>query len=313
MIESNNVNRDNKQTQFSRNWESVKVSFFPHVLTNSPSGVISLKKWIAGSELYNPLLNQVRNESNPDRQRKLKLRLPAITASGKFTTRKESNLIYHSGFIACDFDKTDPDRVKSILSGLPFVYFAGTSASGKGIWSLIRISEPEYHREHFEALKSDFSDLGLEMDPRCSDVCRLRIYSFDPDPLYNPDCMVYTRKEDVLTGIVKPPPPAMTPAPDQGNDWAKVTLLCQALEKSGTDITARYQDWLKVGGVLASLFGDHGRQFYHRISQFHPHYTPAMTDIQFNKCLRSDKYFGLGLLMHISKECGVLLKDIKKS
>lgn len=283
---------------------NMRVSFFPHITSKKPSGVIKIDTWLDGGKIYRSHLEKVRNEKDPARQRELKIKLlPAITPSGKFRTRKANSLIYHSGFISLDFDNTDPEKAKEILAGLPFVYYAGLSASGKGIWALIPISEPQYHQNHFEALKIDLLALGLELDKQCSDIGRLRFYSYDPAPVYNSDCTIYTRKE--FPTVTSTP---TAPAPDDRENYRKIQLLVNRIEATGTDITAIHQDWIKIAGVLVNLFGEAGRPFYHAIGRYYPGYTPKETDLQFTKCLKNPRPYGLGMIMTIAKKYGVILK-----
>lgn len=296
------IYRDNKVCEKIENFSACKVSFFQNVQTKKPAGIIRVLRWLEGSKLYNPLLEKIRRETDPTKRKKMKLELPAISPSGIFSARGEKNLMQPSGFIALDFDNIDPVKAKSVLANLDFVFYAGLSASGRGVWALIPICEPEYHREHFEALRSDFLKYGLSLDVQCSNVSHLRLYSFDPEPVFNPDCKIYTRK------IM---PAAKEPVLATNSEGEKVDLLCDYLESTQTDITGSYLDWLKIGGVLTSIFGENGRNYFHRISKFHPEYDPVKTDKQYSQCLKAGKPFGIGLLMDVAKQYGVMLKDLK--
>ncbi|MBR3291758.1 MAG: PriCT-2 domain-containing protein, partial [Bacteroidales bacterium] len=57
------------------------------------------------------------------------------------------------------------------------------------------------------------------------------------------------------------------PTTDTG---ARVEALIAALKAAGTDITADYNDWLKVGFALAGEFGESGRGYFHAISSLYP-------------------------------------------
>ena len=46
----------------------------------------------------------------------------------------------------------------------------------------------------------------------------------------------------------------------------RVEALIAALRAAGVDITADYNDWLKVGFALAGEFGEGGRGYFHDIS-----------------------------------------------
>ena len=70
-----------------------------------------------------------------------------------------------------------------------------------------------------------------------------------------------------------------------------------------------YVDWLKIGGTLASIFGESGRSMYHSISRFYPHYTPDETDAQYSACIRNKPGYGSGMIFSIAKKYGILLKN----
>jgi len=50
------------------------------------------------------LVKSIRLESDKRKRQELKKSLPAICFSGKFTNRKDTSIINHSGFICLDFD-----------------------------------------------------------------------------------------------------------------------------------------------------------------------------------------------------------------
>ena len=80
-------------------------------------------------------------------------------------------------------------------------------------------------------------------------------------------------------------PSAPVPSTDTG---ARVEALIAALKAAGTDITADYNDWLKVGFALAGEFGESGRGYFHAISSLYPGYDQAESDTKYTECLKSD-------------------------
>lgn len=69
----------------------------------------------------------------------------------------------------------------------------------------------------------------------------------------------------------------------------EVEVVTRRIENSRLDLTCNYQDWLKLGFAFADEFGETGRNWFHRISKFHPEYDPAKCDEQFDKCLKRGK------------------------
>ncbi len=70
---------------------------------------------------------------------------------------------------------------------------------------------------------------------------------------------------------------------------ADIQALVEQIEASGTDITIGYENWRDIGFALVEALGEDGREFYHRISHFHPKYNTADTDKQYNACLRAGR------------------------
>ena len=61
--------------------------------------------------------------------------------------------------------------------------------------------------------------------------------------------------------------------------------LITQIENDKKDITGSYDTWLKIGFAIADHFGEDGRNYFHRVSQFHPEYDSKVCDNQFDKCL----------------------------
>ena len=112
----------------------------------------------------------------------LKKSLPVALFSGKFTTRKDDALEAHSGLIVLDFDHVNAGASKALLSTDEYVYACWISPSGEGLKALVKISNPERHREHFRALQSYFdSTYGLFADPSGVNESRACFESYDPE------------------------------------------------------------------------------------------------------------------------------------
>ncbi len=279
--------------------KQITVSCFKNAKDTNPKDV-SLLRWLEGYQRLNTLVDAIRGEPDKDKRTEFKKRLPCITPSGQFTARRADALVKHSGFIALDFDDTNPQRAKRKLRGISNVFYTGLSASGRGIWALIPISDPSNHRRHFEALQADFRGLGLEIDPACSDVSRLRFYSYDRDPVFNMEAKPYHK--------LAPQKRYKAPRTFERAGDALERLITK-IEAQGRDITADYMDWVKIGGALASVYGEAGRGLFHRISQFYPKYNPRQTDRQYNSALRNPPGFTENMIFHIAKQYDVLLKN----
>ena len=128
-----------------------------------------------------PKVSQVREgETN------VKKELPVALFSGVFSGRRDSDIKGHSGYIILDFDHINVTDYKAMLGTDEYIRACWTSPSGDGLKTLVKISNPERHRDHFRALQAYFDrTYGLEVDPSGINVSRACFESFDPDLISN--------------------------------------------------------------------------------------------------------------------------------
>lgn len=67
----------------------------------------------------------------------------------------------------------------------------------------------------------------------------------------------------------------------------EVESLIAQIEQQQIDITAGYNNWRDLGFAFADAFGEQGREYFHRISQFNQGYSQAECDSQYSNCLKS--------------------------
>lgn len=80
-----------------------------------------------------------------------------------------------------------------------------------------------------------------------------------------------------------------TPTKNANNTHYEVEIVIQRIEAHQIDLTCNYADWFKIGFAFASEFGEAGRNYFHRLSRFHPDYDVASSNRQFDKCLKGGK------------------------
>ena len=115
-----------------------------------------------------------------------KLKLPVVLFSGEFTERSDEALFDHSGLIVLDFDHIDVENSKASLATDQYVYSVWVSPSGEGLKALVRITNPERHRDHFRALVKYFhKQYGLDVDESGVNESRACFESYDPDIVIN--------------------------------------------------------------------------------------------------------------------------------
>lgn len=124
-------------------------------------------------------------------KKKLKDTLQGFTPAGHLKLREHENVIVekHTGIISIDFDELeqyDMNEVKQAIGSLPFVGYCGLSASGKGLFALVLIAEPERQREYAEHLFEVFKHYGIPPDTtKGRNVNDLRYVSYDSNPVIN--------------------------------------------------------------------------------------------------------------------------------
>lgn len=292
------------------------VSFYTHFsdTTNPTNGtffqIVTSEKLAAK---YAPFIERIRATADKDERDKLKKQLPCFTPSGTFCRRAADGLLKHSGLLQFDVDpKENPflnthtaPGLKEQISHLKQVAYCALSASGAGVWGVVPIAYPEHHKKHFVALAADFAGLGIFLDDACSNVDRLRFWSYDPSAWFNPNAATYSK-------LTADRPATYTPAPRrriEGDNAAKVEVILQQIEANRTDITDGYDNWFAIGCALANEFGESGRDYFHSIGQFHPKYHTGDTDRQFSNCLRIKlNRYTLGTLFEIARRYGIEYK-----
>ena len=226
-----------------------------------------------------------------------KRQMPCYTPSGVFSVRNSEGLISHSGVLCIEWDNVeDVDALKDLLGGLPFVYYAGLSCSGRGVFALVKIAEPTKHREYFRALSEYFGGIGYRVDESGKDVCRLRVASFDDTPIYNPDSEVW----DIVPTITKP---TYTPRMATPTDERLLLAGVEYITRHGIDITQGRNNWLSIGSCVKSIMGASGEDVFISLSRYHPKYRE--NDARKTYHTISGSGYGIGVFASACSRAGV--------
>lgn len=262
---------------------------------------------------YKDDILRLRAVFDKEKRNALKRSLPQATISGVFSpTRAKNNLSQHSGLICVNIDaKDNPDildweTLKQDLSVLPQIAYCALSVSGKGLFLVIPLRYPEKHLQQFRQLQIDFRKMGIMIDSACSDITRLRCLSYDEHPIINENATLY---EGVY---VEKPKHKSFPTCfiyEGENTSAEVAVYCRKIQQCGIDITASYDDWLKVGCALATL-GESGRSLFHICSRQNAKYNAAKTDKMFTDLLRRNyQQVNIGTFFWMCKQYGITTKE----
>ena len=279
-----------------------------------PTGECTLKAFLQlGFQQYKDTIDHIRSIDDKNERNRLKTTLlPSGSLSVRLSTREssqplEKRIIQYNPLLVLDFDNLpDIEAAKQTLSSLPYIYYAGLSVSGRGLFAIIPIAAQDHtqHKTYFHALEKEMQTLGLTIDKACKDVTRLRVVSYDENPYINPDCITYTLPEA--------PDAAEAPETEDQEEYAdhdedltalKLEEHLQIWEEKQHPLDD-YDQWITVGMALSRL-GEPGREPFHRVSRYSNKYTADATDKAFDGFLRSTKHITLGSFFYICHINGI--------
>ena len=81
--------------------------------------------------------------------------------------------------------------------------------------------------------------------------------------------------------------------------------VLQQRERRGIDIAPDYETWLHLGFSLAAEFGERGRNYFHRLSQFYHKYSSSEADKQYTRCLRGKQGITISTFFYLAKNAGI--------
>ena len=241
--------------------------------------------------------------------------LSAGTISATFYTRDMAvpladKIKHYNGLIALDFDDVqDVEAAKQKIGALPYVWYAGLSASRRGFFAIIPLDNEDYTRHiyYFLALKKEMADLGFKIDKACSDVTRLRFVSFDPNPIFNEGCTRYClpegfdeeeheRERERESSLQENP--KLSRALAYANEWEKRKIPLDD-----------YDDWRTMAMALTSL-GEQGWEILEKVSQFGKNYDQTDNKKKFEEFRKHTRSIGLGSFFYKCQEYGVIPPNI---
>jgi KaiC/GvpD/RAD55 family RecA-like ATPase len=256
---------------------------------------------------YEEPISKIRQTSDPGEKRELKKLLPAIIFGGLFNNgRKE--LQEASNLICLDFDHIEDVRRKMFrLKFSSYIYGMFLSPSGNGLKVIVRtdVEDEEGYKKVAGQLFEHFAKYGLEADRSKQNINDLCFYSYDPDAYYNPKATIwryYTFDSIGDTSV------------NFDDIKNSVDHIIHQIEEKELDITSNYNDWRNICFALVDQFGESGRDYFHRVSKFHPEYKIDKCNYQFNACLKSN---GSGITIktffHLAKLNGIVLTSRSSS
>ena len=248
-----------------------------------------------------------------------------VLFSGLFRSRTDAGLFQHSGLLCLDMDHLGgpealADLRQQLLQDPCFTtVLLFTSPSGDGMkWVVpIDLTRCPQHLTWFLALEQYVKErYGVAIDRKCSNLSRACFLPHDPGCYIHPSLLSPTptlpaprepfdphswaarnpqRPADNLQQLTRAisrnrealhPTAAQAAAAsdDPAEDIRYYADLCLS---RGIDITAGYDNWLRLGFALSDIFGESGRSMYHDLSRLNSGYNPTQCDRQYTQCLRA--------------------------
>lgn len=316
----NLLNIENKMTntvvRIPEGIPSPKVSLFENMVNVIPVKTVPLWEFLLSSE-YKDEVTRYRQTQDSETRKKIKMfRLPCVTVSGVFDTRSSKRLIErHNHHVCIDIDgKANPqvngrwELVKQELAdAFCCLSYAGLSIGGNGLCLVFRIAYSEKHKSQYCALVNELQmQFGLVADTSCCDIARLRVASYDPNPIFNPNAIPYFLLG--LNGCQEPRRDKRSAHIDI-KTRARVRACISQINTLRIDITSDYDAWRAIGQAFASEFGAReGRRLFHLVSMEYPDYYSSECDEMFNWCRSHHDSVGISTFFYYCLKHGITFK-----
>lgn len=174
------------------------ISVFKNIYSEPQT--INLRSWILACKQGSRFAKQVM-EYRQTKNEELKKMLPLVTVGAICAYgRKLENVKSKTGWIALDIDAKDNQHlpnaecIRNEIAKIKNIAFAGLSTGGKGVWALVKVSNPDKQAQHFECIIKDFQSFGINLDTsKGRNPNDARFYSYDPEAIIKNEIVVYTK------------------------------------------------------------------------------------------------------------------------
>jgi len=280
----------------------MNISFFKGVDKTTPVKKITIDEFIHGIKHgeWKAETEYISSIENKEERNKIKKESAScVTVSGLFVTRKEDQLIEHSGFICADFDGFDFSKYDDIKAD-QYTYAAFKSVSGRGIAVLVKIDKDK-HKESFAFLQQYyFQNFGAVIDPAPSNPASARFISYDPDLFFNQKSKkskIYRELERKKSNTI--------PVVYGSSDVEQ--LISKALH-AGVNIAPDYVSYRNLAFSLAEGFGESARRWFHDLCCVDGKYNSVQADKMFDWGINHrGGRIGIGTFYWMLKDNGIEL------
>ena len=207
----------------------------------------------------NEIKTAIENKVSETDIKKLKKKLPCILFAGKFTRRKDTALVEHSGYVVLDFDhEGNPAEKRDELKKYPFIYSAFISPTGRGVKAVVKIPPViADHRAHYMALQLVFP----ELDGTSINEGRICYMGADAGLWINHEAIAFTEKVEVKAQVVKT---GSTDGLNSGTNYRKIAVGVEMVRNAphGQKHAILLKAAKLMGGYIASGAVDENDAIY---------------------------------------------------
>jgi predicted P-loop ATPase len=224
---------------------------------------------------------------------------PAVTLSGKFKKRTDTDIEKHSGYIGIDIDNIENiNSVRRLLNADKYIYSVFTSISGRGLCCIFKIN-PAKHRESFNGIAEYlYSHYKIIVDPTSVNQSRARFVSYDPELYLNQ----FAEKFTIYP--TSKPPRKVENVVFIDDDFK---MILDQIVSNRINLCEDYHEWLRIGFAFCHQFNEAGREYFHIVSQFSAKYDPSQCDKQYDSMIkhRASNVVTIATFYYYCKNAGI--------
>lgn len=279
----------------------------------------TLDKWVKANltgDSYLATIEQYRATGNKSLKQSLPLAIVGGVCKGGHSM---AHLTNRTGWIAIDIDDREENqpfnavRIRNEIAKISYIAFSALSVSGKGVWALIQVRNPEKQAEYHKQLVNDFNHL-INKFPAIFENAQIdttkganpndkRFLSYDPDAVIKAHWEIYDRLPMPRQTAKKKR--FVSPADGRG----RVESCIKQIATGRIDLAPDYEAYLSMGFAFADEYGESGREYFHAAVCHSEKYDESQADRQFTQCLQSNgQGITIASFFHLCKLHGIELK-----
>lgn len=272
---------------------------------------IDIRTAIGRGKDYQYQINDIRKidkATNYKKYKDLKDKMPVFTPSCvcEGETLKFKNITHINNVIAIDIDADDNptlsvDKMKEIVTKLPYVRYCSLSVGGKGIYCLVPFLKEYANKDNFKevflSLQKDFKEVGIIIDKQCWNINRPRYVSYDDNEYWNDKCILYNKKitipinnrPQISTNTNKSNSLKMgADRPITQKDKNKLRMVFDDIMRNNIIVTRCHTDTLTLCNIFYHAFGYDGLKCVQILRQQRKGYDPYKLNDTFDYVANSD-------------------------